>query len=191
VASQAARAQTDVALSLYGTFTGTSNYNIDLEHQKSANAAGAIFEFRHIRNPLIGYEATYSLNRANQVYTYTGTTPAGSETGIHPNGISAHAHEITGDWIFSVQTGKLKPFALVGGGSMLTEPVSGQGQTKSSSEAVFVYGAGLDWRLVSHFGLRIQCRGNIYKAPNISTAYGTNHAFMHTAEPMVGAYVKF
>ena len=67
VASQAARAQTDVALSLYGTFTGTTNYNIDLEHQKSANAAGAIFEFRHIRNPLIGYEATYSFNRANQV----------------------------------------------------------------------------------------------------------------------------
>jgi ABC-type Co2+ transport system permease subunit len=61
----------------------------------------------------------------------------------------------------------------------------------SSSKAVFVYGAGLDWRLVSHFGLRIQCRGNIYKAHNISTAYGSNNAFMHTAEPMVGACVKF
>jgi hypothetical protein len=191
VASQAARAQTDVALSLYGTFTGTTNYNIDLQHQKSANAAGAIFEFRHIRNPLVGYEATYSFNRANQVYSYTGTTPAGSEPGIHPNGVSANAHEITGDWIFSVQTGKLRPFALVGAGLLLTEPVSGQSETKRSSQPVYVYGAGLDWGLGSHLGLRFQCRGNVYKAPNISTAYGSNTVFMHTAEPMIGAYIKF
>ena len=191
VASQAARAQADVALSLFGTFTGTTNYNLDLEHQKSANAAGGIFEFRETSNPLTGYEATYSFNRAHQVYSYTGTTPAGSEPGIHPDGVSANAHEITGGWIFSVQTGKLKPFALVDGGLMLAKPVSGQSQTRNSSEAVFVYGAGLDWRLVSHFGLRIQCRGNVYKAPSISTAYGSNNGFMHTAEPMVGAYVKF
>jgi opacity protein-like surface antigen len=191
VPTRSAHAQTDVALSVYGTFTGTTNYNGDLEHQKSADALGGIFELRHIRNPLIGYEATYSFNRANQVYTYTGGVPAGSEPGIHPDGVSANAHEISGVWIFSVRTGKLQPFALVGGGLMLTEPVSGQSQTKSSSEAVFVYGAGLDWRMVSHFGLRVQCRGNVYKAPAISTAYGSNTAFMHTAEPMIGAYVKF
>jgi opacity protein-like surface antigen len=190
-ATRPAQSQTDVAVSAYGTFTGTSNYNIGLEHQKSANALGGLLEFRHIRNPLIGYEATYSFNRANQVYTYTGGVPVGSEPGIHPNGVSANAHEITGDWIFSVQTGKLRPFALVGAGLMLTEPVSGQSQTKSSSEALFVYGAGLDWQLVSHFGVRFQYRGNVYKAPNISTAYGSNNAFMHTAEPMIGAYIKF
>jgi hypothetical protein len=75
VASPAAHAQTDVALSLYGTFSSTTTYNNDLEHQNSANAAGGLFEFRRISNPLVGYEATYSFNRANQVNTYTGPTP--------------------------------------------------------------------------------------------------------------------
>lgn len=68
-ASTGARAQTDVGLSLYGTFDSTTNYNIGFEHQKAANAMGGLFEFRHIRSPLVGYEATYSFNRANQVYS--------------------------------------------------------------------------------------------------------------------------
>jgi opacity protein-like surface antigen len=190
-ASAPARAQTDVAASFYGAFTNATNYNGGLEHQDQSNAAGGMFELRHISNPLVGYEITYSFNRANQIYTYTGTTPAGSLPGIHPVTVSANAHEITGDWLVSVHAGKLRPFALAGVGLMLTEPVSGQSQTTGSNEPVFVYGAGLDWRLVPHFGLRFQYRGNVHKAPHISTAYGTDGALMHTAEPMIGAYFRF
>jgi opacity protein-like surface antigen len=190
VASVAARAQTDVALSLYGTFNRTTSYNIGLEHQNSADAAGGLFEFRHISNSLIGYEATYSFNRANQIYSYTGPTPVGPQ-GPFSAAVSNNAHEITGDWLFSFPAGKIRPFALVGIGLLLNEPVSGQSQTTSSNEPVYVYGAGFDWKLVPHLGLRFQYRGNVYKAPNITTAFGSNGAFMHTAEPMVGAYFKF
>ena len=189
VASVAARAQTDIALSLYGTFGSTTTYNIGLENQTSANAAGGLFEFRHISNPFVGYEATYSFNRANQVYTYTGPTPVG--VCVCLAAVSANAHEITGDWLFSAHAGKLRPFALVGLGFLLNEPVSGQSQTTSSNGPVYVYGAGLDWKLVPRFGLRFQYRGNVYKAPNITTAYGSNGAFTRTAEPMIGAYLKF
>ena len=62
----AAHAQTDVALSLYGAFHGTTNANGTI--QSPANAAGGIIELRHISNPLVGYEATYSYNRDNQTY---------------------------------------------------------------------------------------------------------------------------
>lgn len=173
LASATARAQTDVALSLYGTFSSATNYNIGLEHQTPANAAGGLFEFRHISNPLVGYEVTYSLNRANQVYSYTGPTPVGSGPGTTFAAVSANAHEITGDWLFSAHAGKLRPFALVGVGLLLTEPVSGQYQTTSSTEPVYVYGAGIDWGLVPHFGLRLQYRGNIYRAPNVTTEYAS------------------
>ena len=189
VASVAARAQTDVALSLYGTFNRTTTYNIGLEHQDSANAAGGLFEFRHISNPLVGYEATYSFNRANQIYSYTGPTPVGS-CGCFA-AVSNNAHEITGDWLFSFPAGRLRPFALVGVGLLLNEPVSGQSQTTSSNEPVYVYGAGIDWKLVPHLGLRFQYRGNVYKVPNITTAFGSNGSFVHTAEPMIGAYFRF
>jgi opacity protein-like surface antigen len=190
VASVVARAQTDVGLSLYGTFNSTATYNIGLEHQNSADAAGGLFELRHISNPLVGYEATYSFNRANQIYSYTGPTPAGPQVPFS-TAVSNNAHEITGDWLFSLPAGKLRPFALVGVGLLLNEPVSGQSQTTSSNEPVYVYGAGFDWKLVPHLGLRFQYRGNVYKAPNITTAFGSNSAFMHTAEPMIGAYFKF
>ena len=64
----AAGAQTDLATSLYETFGSTASYNADQVGQRPANAAGGLFEFRHIRSPLVGYEAAYSFNRANQVY---------------------------------------------------------------------------------------------------------------------------
>jgi opacity protein-like surface antigen len=191
MASLAVRAQTDVALNLYGTFNSTTNYNIGLEHQTAANAAGGLFELRHISNPFVGYEATYSFNRANQEYTYIGPTPSGSGPGRNLAAVSANAHEITGDWVFSFPAGKLRPFALVGIGLLLTEPVSGESLTTKSNEPVYVYGAGLDWKLVPHLGLRFQYRGNVYKAPNITAVYGSNGSFTHTAEPMIGVYFKF
>ncbi|MGB6803938.1 MAG: hypothetical protein WBE31_16865 [Candidatus Sulfotelmatobacter sp.] len=192
VGSIEAHAQTDVALSFYGTFNSTATYNIGLEHQTSADAAGGLFEFRHISNPIVGYEATYSFNRATQVYSYTGPTPAGvGPPGPSISSVSANAHEITGDWLFSAHVGKLRPFALVGVGLLHNEPVSGQSQTTNSNEPVYVYGAGLDWKLVPRLGLRFQYRGNVYKAPNVTTAYGSDGAFMHTAEPMIGAYFRF
>jgi len=190
-ASPAARAQTDVALSVYGTFTGTTNYNGGLEHQKAVDTLGGMFELRHISSPLIGYEGTYSFNRANQEYWYTGGVPAGFPPGIFVNALSANAHQITGDWVFSAHAGNFRPFALAGAGLRLNEPASGQSQTKSASEPVYVYGFGVDWKIVPHFGLRLQYRGNLYKAPAISTAFGSNGSLMHTAEPTIGAYIKF
>jgi hypothetical protein len=61
--------QTDVSLSIYGAFGGTTTG--DGVRQSPSNAAGGIVEVRHISNPLVGFEGTYSFNRANQVYTPT------------------------------------------------------------------------------------------------------------------------
>ena len=60
------RAQTDVSASVYGVFTGISDGNTVT--QSPSNAAGALFEVRHIKNPLVGFETTYAFNRANQTY---------------------------------------------------------------------------------------------------------------------------
>jgi opacity protein-like surface antigen len=180
----AAHAQTDLAFSLYGAFSGTTNTNTTFTDSPS-NAAGGIFELRHIRNPLVGYEATYSFNRANQRYF-------GNCSLCTPVGVSANAHEITGDWLVSVHAANLRPFALAGIGVLLNEPASGQSLTTSSNQAVYVYGLGLDWGLLPHIGLRFQYRGNAHRAPDLTTAYSTSTlAFTHTAEPMIGAYFKF
>jgi opacity protein-like surface antigen len=186
--STAAHAQTDIAVSLYGAFSGATTGN-GIEESPS-NAAGGLFELRHISNPLIGYEATYSVNRANQVYSLTGRPPCVS-TGCPVAAVSANAHEITGDWLVSLHIANIRPFALAGAGLLLNQPSSGQADTTNSNKPVFVYGAGIDWRLLPHIGLRLQYRGDVYKAPDVATAFSSTGAFAHTAEPMLGAYFRF
>lgn len=181
----AAHAQTDVALSLYGAFSGTTNGNGTT--QSPANAAGGLIELRHISNPLIGYEATYSYNRANQTYTACST--------VNPicmrNSVSANAHEISGDWIASVHIANLRPFALAGVGLLFNQPTGSQSETTNATKPVFLYGAGLDWGALPHLGLRFQYRGNLYKSPNLTRLFTSTDAFTHTSEPVIGAYFRF
>jgi opacity protein-like surface antigen len=180
--------KTDVALSIYGTWSEkTTGDNV---MQSPSNAAGGIFEVRHISNPIVGFEGTYSFNRANQVYSPTVTCglPCGP---ITPATVSADAHEVTGDWIASLKITNLRPFALAGAGILFNQPASGQANSTSSNKPVFVYGAGLDWGLLPHIGLRLQYRGNLYKAPDLTTLYTSSGAFTHTSEPMIGAYLQF
>jgi len=181
-------AQTSVGLSLYGAFSGATNGNG--VQQSPSNSAGGLFEFRHISNPLVGWEATYSYNRANQVYSPTVTCglPCGN---LSATSVKADAHEVTGDWLVSVHVANLRPFALAGIGLLVNQPISGQTNTTSSNQAVYVYGAGLDWGLLPHLGLRFQYRGNLYKSPDLSRAFTSTNAFTHTAEPMIGAYFSF
>ena len=75
-----AHAQTDVSASLYGAFSGRTAAPGTPNASGGAllipsNAAGALIEVRHIRNPLVGYEATYAYNRANQSEFVNSNTP--------------------------------------------------------------------------------------------------------------------
>jgi opacity protein-like surface antigen len=187
----AAEAQTDVALSLYGAFHGTTNGNGTI--QSPANSAGGMIEVRHISNPLVGYEVTYSYNRDNQVYSPSaavGTCAVGVTCGV-PASVKANAHEVSADWIASVHIANLRPFGLAGVGLLFNQPTSGQSNTTSETKPVFVYGAGLDWGVFPHLGLRFQYRGNLYKSPDLTRLYTSTNAFTRTSEPMIGAYFRF
>jgi len=186
-ASAPAWAQTDVALSLYGAFSGRTNGNGTIE--SPANSAGGIIELRHISNPLVGYEATYSYNRGNETYKPDcggSTCPA-----LTAQTVKAAAHEVTADWLVSVHAANLRPFVLGGVGLLFHQPDSNQLETSSSTKGVFVYGAGLDWGVLPHLGLRFQYRGNLYKAPDLTKLYTSTDRFTHTAQPMIGAYLRF
>jgi len=189
--STAACAQTDVAASLYGAFNGTTTGNDII--QSPSNAAGGLLEVRHIAKPWAGYEGTYAFNRANQVYTATVVPvacPIGGPCGPVSVPVSANAHEVTGDWVASVKVSSFRPFALAGGGILFDAPSGGQASTTTTTKPVFVYGAGVDWRLIPHIGLRLQYRGYLYKAPDLTTLFTSTVVFTHTAEPMIGVYFR-
>ena len=193
LAGATAYAQTDVALSVYGAFTGTTTGNNTI--QSPSNAAGGLLEVRHISKPWFGYEGTYSFNRANQAYSFS-AVPAScpsppASCGPLTAAVSANAHEVTGDWVASLKISNLRPFALAGGGLLFDAPVGGQSSTSTSTKPVFVYGGGVDWTLLPHIGLRLQYRGNLYKAPDLTKLFTTTGAFTHTAEPMLGVFFRF
>jgi len=180
-----AQAQTSVAVSVYGAFSGTTTGNNVQE--SPSNSAGGLIELRHISNPILGYEATYSYNRANTSYRCTGTScPV-----LSPATVSANAHELTLDRVPSVHLANLRPFGVLGVGLLLNQPSGGQNNTSTSIKPVYVYGAGLDWGLLPHLGLRFQYRGNLYKSPDLSKLYTSTDQFRHTSEPMIGAYFSF
>jgi len=186
----AASAQTDVAASIYGAFSGTTTGNG--VQQSPSNSAGALFELRHIANPILGFEATYSWNRNGQTYQCAN---GGCPVSVVPSGplppvqVPANAHEITADWIPSVHIANFRPFGVLGIGALLNQPSSGT-DTQSQTKAVYVYGAGLDWGLLPHIGLRVQYRGNLYRAPDLTSLYSSTNKFTQTAEPMVGVYFR-
>ncbi|HEV2327045.1 MAG TPA: outer membrane beta-barrel protein [Terracidiphilus sp.] len=186
-----ASAQTSVGLSLYGAFNQSTSGNNTA--QSPSNSAGGLIELRHIGNPILGFEATYSYNRANQHYVSDLPASACPTTGcnITPTTVKANAHELTLDWIPSVPLANLRLFGVLGLGLLLNQATGNQSSTTNSTQPVYVYGAGLDWGLLPHLGLRFQYRGNLYKAPHLSTLYSSTDAFTHNSEPMIGAYLSF
>lgn len=171
-----AHAQTDAAASIYGSFSGTTEANGTA--QSPSNSAGVLLELRHISNPLVGYELNYSFNRANQNYN-------------NLEEIKAAAHQVGADWVVSFPVLMLKPFILASGGLIFFRPDDSQPDSKSETKPVFVYGAGVDWTVIPHIGVRFQYRGNLYHAPDLSHAFSSTDAFTHTAQPMIGAYLRF
>lgn len=207
-------AQTDVAVSAYGAFNQSSRSEYMI--QSPSNQAGVLLEVRHIWNPLVGIEGTYSFNRANQTYSPTTTnnvcTP--DTTGCShfvSASVPANAHEITGDWVVSKKMLHFRLFALAGGGLIFDVPASANANmvfhctplgatcrtgtilsfTKSQTKGVFVYGAGLDWTLLPHIGLHFQYRGNVYKAPALLSVFSSSGKFTQSAEPVLGVLYRF
>ena len=183
-----AHAQTSVAVSALGAFpSSTSTVGAQ---QNPSNQPGFMLELRHISNPLVGYDFSYSFRGANQAYQCANSTcPL-----IAPNGqfVQARAQALTLNWVVSFPIANLRPFALAGGGFERFSPSGTQtAPTGSQTKGVFDYGAGLDWTVLPHLGLRFQYRGYVYKAPQLATAFSSTDKFTHDAEPMIGAYFNF
>jgi len=199
-----AQAQTDVALSGFGTFTSSttsSSSNGFVTHQTPTNSEGGLFEWRHIVNPLVGYEFELSFNPANQAYSNPNATlptcfPLGPTTTTPPTcqpalEVSGKAVQFGGTWVLSKKIGNLRPFALGGAGFVVTVPGKSLYSVNTVMRPNFIYGGGLDWTLVPHFGLRLQVRGNTSKAPNLSDLFNSTTKYTQIFEPMAGVYYRF
>lgn len=202
-ASTQMRAETDVALSGYAAFTGDTTASNVVQHP--ASQGGYLVELRHIRNPIEGFKINYGFNRANQLYRTPGTCTVNC-TSITAS-VPANAHEITAEWVVSLHVLNVRPFAFAGGGALITTPRGATARqticgtacttsniittTKNDTKGLFTYGAGLDFTVLPHVGLRFQYRGRVNKAPDIVNAFSSTNKFARTSEPVFGVYLSF
>jgi opacity protein-like surface antigen len=139
---------------------------------------------------------------------------------IYQNGFDFHVltqiSEISGAWMYRpLQIGRFEPFFQLGGGVLRFTPkstyvilppvVAGVPNnvlvnlnTVRQNEAAFLYGGGVDYRLLGRFALRLQYRGFVYGNPNFKVNPNTNGAISfvtstkgHMAEPSIGLVFRF
>ncbi|MGD0157277.1 MAG: hypothetical protein ABSB50_14360 [Terracidiphilus sp.] len=195
--SATAHAQTDAALSGFRTLTSSSTGSGTT--QTPTDSEGALFELRHIVNPLVGYEFNYSYAEANEAYIATNATlpscyptgPTGTPPACQPLKVSGKANQFGVNWIFSVKSGNLRPFALGGIGLRITVPGSSPYSVNTVVRPAFVYGGGVDWSFAKHLGLRLQVQGNMTKAPNLSDLFNSTTKYTQIYEPMGGVFYRF
>jgi opacity protein-like surface antigen len=147
-------------------------------------------ELRHLSSAIFGFEGTYSFNHATQTYHYAVSCQGGGTCPPVVDEVKANAHEVTVDWVPSLHFANLRPFGVLGVGALFNVPSSGQNNTQTETKPVYVYGAGLDWGLLPHLGLRLQYRGNLYSAPHVTTLFTSIDKFTQTSEPMIGVYFR-
>lgn len=187
--ADAGESQFDLGASFFESFnTSTSGLGTS---QTVKNSVGGMFEARYIRSTFVGGEFTYSYNNSAS-QTFAPKSGACAFTCANPvTKLSAKASVVGLNYVASKKIGNLRPFAVGGIGFFITSPARSAYEVTTVVRPAIVYGGGADWSFSPHFGIRVQFRDNLYKAPNLSALYPATGVYMHNSEPMGGVFYKF
>ena len=192
------QAQVDLALSGFRTITSSSTGAGTT--QTPTDSEGGLLQLRRIVNPLVGYEFNFSIAGANETYTAPSTStppncypigPSGTPPSCPPLEVSGKAFQFGVNWIVSMSSKSVRPFALGGIGLRVTSPGSSPYSVNTVARPAFVYGGGLDWSAGKHLGVRLQIQGNMTKAPNLSDIFNSTAKYTQIYEPMGGVFYRF
>ncbi len=185
-----ARAQDDfmrneVGVQGTGFFTKNSQQNGTLQH--STDTGGFLVNYRFRLNGWLAAEANYGYARDTQ----QNFTPSGNF------GIQSNVHQATGALVVNipVYVHRMRPYVLAGAGALVFDPTNAAGGFVSGAQRqarpAFVYGGGLDYKLVRHASLRLEYRGFVYDRPDFGIAALSSNVTAHTAEPSAGVVFHF
>jgi outer membrane immunogenic protein len=164
----------------------TSGHGIILD---STNSGAALATFRVRFNAKHSLVANYGVTHDSQLYTL----------GAHITRIQSKVTELSAGYVYNpIQIGKFEPFLLGGLGALsfvpgntyidtFQVPVASVKQT----QMMFLYGAGVDYRVRSHIAVRLQYRGLIYKTPDFQNPSLFVGGLGHMAEPSIGIVFRF
>jgi opacity protein-like surface antigen len=178
--------RSDVAVSFTGVFNRDSTGN-GLT-QIPTNSGGFLASYRLGFGSHSAVELNYGYSRNSQYYNDTLFGPVAGQ--------QANVHEATAAYVLSLgHAPRLNPFVLAGGGALVFSPSNNAFNSifaaSTQAKPTFLYGGGVDYRLVRGLDLRLQYRGLAYKAPDFGFSGLSTDSWTHTAEPSVGMVFRF
>ncbi len=196
--TQKTGAQFDIGGSFYHAFTsGTSG---DGTKQTPTDASGGMIEARYLKSGLRGLGMSYEFNLENTTYVPNGTA-CFYDCSNPVTTLASKDSKLIFEWVPSIVVGRMRPFAIGGVGFFISSSDPSMYGTGSSAtmgyqvntvvRPTYVFGGGSDFSLTSRFGVRLQYRYNLYKAPNLSAIYPATGAWTGSSEPMGGVFYRF
>ena|SRR5947209_3670093 len=179
----------DISLGWGAVFNKASSSTSSGVTVAPTNSGLILGTFRFRFNRMNGIEINGARNDDSQIFVL-GSTDYRAQTSVT---------EFTGAYVLSpFHFEKIEPFLLAGGGALRFYPsnqyINGNaspfGAARQTS-MLFLYGAGLDYRVWKRIGLRLQYRGLIYKEPNFHVTQFFTGVKGHMAEPSIGIVFNF
>jgi outer membrane immunogenic protein len=151
-------------------------------------SGGLLLNYRHDFNNWSGLELNYAHNRFTQYYAAGGSLADQTQSNVN---------EVTLAYVSTLgfsPRARIRPFVEAGTGGLIFSPVTAGTTTPfalTQDRMAFVYGGGVDYRLMRRFAVRVGYRGLIYKAPDFTAGDQVTNALTHEAEPYAGIVFRF
>ena len=170
--------ETDISIGIAGQLTTTRTVKQQYI-QGATPSASLLATFHHQIRPLVGYNINFGYTRTTENYQRqgggtnpsTGVTQGNFVRGSIPNNL----YEISSAYVWKRPqlTTRFQPFVQAGGGVLIFSPTQAPFKGHASYRAAFLFGAGIDYHLSNHLGMRLEYRGLTYKYPDFGTVVST------------------
>jgi outer membrane immunogenic protein len=181
--SVAQDSKSDLAVSATGILSKSSSGNATL--LDPTKSAGFLGSYRYSFTPHSAVELNYGYTRNSQLFTNSTTTSR----------VENNMHEWTAAYVYKFGSERLQPFVLAGTGALIFSPRNSAANqvagASTQAKPVFLYGGGLDFKLMKNVALRGQYRGLVYGAPDFGLTTLTTSSKGHIAEPTLGIVFRF
>jgi len=176
-------------VSIQGTGLVTKDTNSDSRplSQQTTKSGGFLVGYSYQFNSWAGVEGNYG-------YTQNTLNTFGS---FGQSSIRSDFHEVTGAFVAHIPLSArgIRPYALGGAGALIFNPTDEAKMVNTGidrqAKAALVYGGGVNFDATSHFGVRAEYRGLVYKAPDFKLDSLNLDKLTHLAQPSAGIYFRF
>jgi len=187
----AAMAQENTVLTHEISVQGTGFFTKDSSgngiNQHATDAGGFVISYRYHFNNWLAADASYGYIRNTQ----QNFTSAGALN------VQANVTQATGALVVTIPHSifRFSPYVLAGAGALVFDPTGNAGGfvpgAQTQTKAAFVYGGGVDYKVMEHLFLRAEYRGFVYERPDFNLDALHSGATTHTAQPSAGIVFRF